>query len=81
MAIIYSYPEKLTAAGGDFLVITDSEQTAPNKNRTKSLKIDTLADYIVTSTSGIIWGRKNTSKLLKLAYKAYDEPLVKNPHS
>ena len=53
MAIIYSYPEKLTAAGGDFLVITDSEQTAPNKNRTKSLKIDNLADYIVTSTSAI----------------------------
>lgn len=53
MAIIYSYPEKITPAGGDFLVITDSEQPAPNKNRTKSLKIDNLADYIVTSTSGI----------------------------
>ena len=53
MAIIYSYPEKTSATGSDFLVITDSEQTAPNKNRTKSLKIDTLADYIVTSTSGI----------------------------
>jgi len=53
MAIIYSYPEKTTPAGGDFLVITDSEQPAPNKNRTKSLKIDNLADYIVTSTSGI----------------------------
>ena len=53
MAIIYSYPEKLTPAGGDFLVITDSEQTAPNKNRTKSLTIDNLAAYVVTSTSGI----------------------------
>jgi hypothetical protein len=53
MAIIYSYPEKTTPAGGDFLVITDSEQTAPNKNRTKSLTVDNLANYVVTSTSGI----------------------------
>lgn len=53
MAIIYSYPEKTTPAGGDFLVITDSEQPAPNKNRTKSLTVDNLADYVVTSTSGI----------------------------
>lgn len=53
MAIIYSYPEKTTPAGGDFLVITDSEQPAPNKNRTKSLTIDNLASYVTTSTSGI----------------------------
>ena len=53
MAIIYSYPEKITPADGDFLVITDSEQPAPNKNRTKSLKIENLADYIVSSTSGV----------------------------
>lgn len=53
MAIIYSYPEKTTPAGGDFLVITDSEQPAPNKNRTKSLKIENLADYIISSTSAI----------------------------
>ncbi len=53
MAIIYSYPQKTTPAGGDFLVITDSEQPAPNKNRTKSLTIDNLASYITTSTSGI----------------------------
>ena len=53
MAIIYSYPEKTSPAGGDFLVITDSEQPAPNKNRTKSLTIDNLASYISTSTSGI----------------------------
>jgi hypothetical protein len=39
MAIIYSYPEKTTPAGGDFLVITDSQQPYPNKNRTKSLTI------------------------------------------
>lgn len=53
MAIIYSYPEKSSPAGGDFLVITDSEQPAPNKNRTKSLSLTNLADFIVTSTSGI----------------------------
>lgn len=53
MAIIYSYPQKTTPAGNDFLVITDSEQPAPNKNRTKSLTIDNLANYVVTSTSGI----------------------------
>jgi len=53
MAIIYSYPEKASPSGGDFLVITDSEQLAPNKNRTKSLTIDNLASYVVSSTSGI----------------------------
>jgi hypothetical protein len=56
MAIIYSYPEKTTPAGGDFLVITDSEQPAPKKNRTKSLTIDNLASYISTSTGGITGG-------------------------
>ena len=58
MAIIYSYPEKTSAAGGDFLVITDSA----NKNRTKSLKIDTLADYIITST-GTVTGTGTTNVL------------------
>ncbi len=53
MAIIYSYPEKTSPAGGDFLVITDSEQPAPNKNRTKSLTIDNLANYIVTSVNAV----------------------------
>ena len=53
MAIIYSYPGKSTPAGGDVLVITDSEQPAPNKNRTKSLTIDNLAAYVISSTSGI----------------------------
>ena len=53
MAIIYSYPEKLNPAGGDFLVITDSAQAAPNKNRTKSLTIDNLASYVITSQSAI----------------------------
>lgn len=53
MAIIYSYPEKTTPAGGDFLVITDSQQPYPNKNRTKSLTVDNLASYVITSTSAI----------------------------
>lgn len=56
MAIIYSYPEKTSPAGGDFLVITDSEQRAPKKNRTKSLTIDNLASYISASTGGITGG-------------------------
>ncbi len=56
MAIIYSYPEKTSPSGGDFLVITDSEQPAPNKNRTKSLTLDNLASYVVSSTSGITGG-------------------------
>ena len=55
MAIIYSYPGKSTPAGQDVLVITDSEQAAPNKNRTKSLTIDNLASYVV-SVSGNITG-------------------------
>ncbi len=45
MAIIYSYPEKTNLADGDLFVITDSEQTAPNKNRTKSLKASDLKAY------------------------------------
>jgi len=53
MAIIYSYPEKTSPSGGDFLVITDSEQPAPNKNRTKSLTIDNLANYLVTSVNAV----------------------------
>ena len=55
MAIIYSYPGKSTPSGGDVLVITDSAQAAPNKNRTKSLTIDNLASYVV-SVSGNITG-------------------------
>lgn len=56
MAIIYSYPEKSSPAGGDFLVITDSEQPAPKKNRTKSLTIDNLASYVITSQNAITGG-------------------------
>jgi len=56
MAIIYSYPEKITPAGEDFLVITDSAQAAPNKNRTKSLTIDNLASYVVGISGNITGG-------------------------
>ena len=55
MAIIYSYPEKASPSGEDLLVITDSAQAAPNKNRTKSLTVDNLASYVV-SVSGNITG-------------------------
>ena len=50
MAIIYSYPEKTTPADGDLLVITDSEQVAPKKNRTKSLSVGDLKTYVQTGT-------------------------------
>ena len=53
MAIIYSYPEKTTLADGDLFVITDSEQTAPNKNRTKSLKASDLKAYTQTSAGTV----------------------------
>jgi hypothetical protein len=53
MAIIYSYPKKTTPNAGDFLVITDSAQPAPNKNRTKSLTVGDLATYVITSQSAI----------------------------
>jgi len=53
MAIIYSYPEKTTPADGDLFVITDSEQTAPNKNRTKSLKASDLKAYIQASAGAV----------------------------
>lgn len=46
MAIINSYPKKTTPVDGDLFVITDSEQTAPNKNRTKSLSVGDLTSYI-----------------------------------
>jgi len=81
MAIIYSYPEKTTPAGGDFLIITDSEQPAPNKNRTKSLTIDNLANYVVTSTSGITGsGTLNTITMFTPSGQAIgDSPMFKLP--
>ncbi len=53
MAIIYSYPEKTTLADGDLFVITDSEQTAPNKNRTKSLSASDLKTYTQTGVGTV----------------------------
>ena len=53
MAIIYSYPKKITPISGDFLVITDSEVKAPSKNRTKSLTVGALNDFIISSSSVI----------------------------
>ncbi len=53
MAIIYSYPKKITPISGDFLVITDSEVKAPSKNRTKSLTVGALNDFIISSNSVI----------------------------
>ncbi len=77
MAIIYSYPEKITPAGEDLLVITDSAQPAPNKNRTKSLTIDNLAAYVVSSTSGITGsGTINTVPVFTGATSIGDSGLV-----
>ena len=77
MAIIYSYPEKTSPAGGDFLIITDSEQRAPNKNRTKSLKIDNLASYVITSQNAITGsGTANTVPVFTGANSIGDSGLV-----
>ena len=77
MAIIYSYPEKITPSGGDFLVITDSAQAAPNKNRTKSLTIDNLAAYVVSSTSGITGsGTLNTIPLFTPDGQKIDDSIM-----
>jgi hypothetical protein len=56
MAIIYSYPEKSSPVGEDVLIITDSEETGKNKNRTRSLTIDNLVSYVVSSTNVITGG-------------------------
>ena len=53
MAIINSYPKKTTPADGDLFVITDSEQTAPNKNRTKSLSASDLKAYTQTGVGTV----------------------------
>ena len=72
MAIIYSYPEKQSPAGGDFLVITDSEQPAPKKNRTKSLTIDNLSTYVINTNGNIIGtGTPNTISVFKTANEIY----------
>ncbi len=54
MAIIYSYPEKSSPVGADVLIITDSEETGKNKNRTRSLTVDSLYNFVVTSLGDIV---------------------------
>jgi len=54
MAIIYSYPEKSSPVGTDVLIITDSEETGKNKNRTRSLTVDSLYNFVVTSLGDIV---------------------------
>jgi len=82
MAIIYSYPGKSIPAGGDFLVITDSEQAAPNKNRTKSLTIDNLASYVITSQSAITGsGTLNTMPIFTGTNTIGDSFMTYNPTS
>lgn len=56
MAIIYSYPKQTTPNDSDSFVITDSSQSAPNKNRTKSLTVGDLGDYIISSNNLIAGG-------------------------
>jgi len=53
MAIIYSYPLKKTPGGEDLLVITDSAERAPKKNRTKSITVGDLASFVISSKSAI----------------------------
>ena len=53
MAIIYSYPKKLNPQGSDVFIITDPTTSGANKNRTKSVDLDAISTYVVTSTSAI----------------------------
>ena len=77
MAIIYSYPKKTTPNAGDFLVITDSAQPAPNKNRTKSLTVGDLATYVITSKSAITGsGTLNTVPVFTSASSIGDSGLI-----
>ena len=54
MAIIYSYPEKSNPVGEDVLIITDSEETGKNKNRTRSLTVSSLYNFVVASLGDIV---------------------------
>ena len=57
MAIIYSYPKVTSPLATDVLVLTDTTLTAgKRKNKTKSLALSDLANYVVSSTSGITGG-------------------------
>ena len=53
MAIIYSYPKKLNPQGSDVFIITDPTTSGANKNRTKSVDLDAISTYVVTSTSAV----------------------------
>jgi len=80
MAIIYSYPKKTTPNAGDFLVITDSAQPAPNKNRTKSLTVGDLASYVITSQSAITGsGTLNTIPIFTGSTTIGDSFMTYNP--
>lgn len=51
MAIIYSYPKVTSPLATDVLVLTDT--SVAGKNKTKSIEMSDVADYVVSSTSGI----------------------------
>jgi len=51
MAIIYSYPKKSNPQGSDVFIITDPSATSKNKNRTKSVDLDAISAYVITSQS------------------------------
>jgi hypothetical protein len=54
MAIIYSYPKVTSPLATDVLVLTDTTIVAgKRKNKTKSIEMSDVADYVVSSTSGI----------------------------
>ncbi len=82
MAIIYSYPEKSNPVGEDVLIITDSEETGKNKNRTKSLTIDNLASYVASSTDVITGGGTlNTIPIFTGSTTIGDSFMTYNPTS
>ena len=51
MAIIYSYPKKNNPQGSDLFVITDPSATGANKNRTKSVDLEAISTFVITSKS------------------------------
>ncbi len=53
MAIIYSYPKKNNPQGSDLFVITDPSATGANKNRTKSVDLEAISTFVITSKSAI----------------------------
>ena len=82
MAIIYSYPKQTTPNDSDSFVITDSSQSAPNKNRTKSLTAGDLASYVITSQSAITGsGTLNTMPIFTGPNAIGDSFMTYNPSS